>query len=151
MINTWNPAELNQKINQLEATIIAQDVEANPTGEATGTLTKVGIDGTIYALNDETTAAKVSYDNTSSGMTADDVQDAIDELNTSIGTLSSGKVDNDGFASSSLTAGSDGRITLYGRNADNSYTRVDITANAITVRLYDSEGTVTSQKSVTLS
>lgn len=30
------------------------------------------------------TAADVSYDNTSSGLTADDVQEAIDELNTSI-------------------------------------------------------------------
>ena len=80
MINTWNPAELNQKINQLEATIKAQDVEANPTGEATETLTKIGIDGDIYSFTAETTAADVSYDNTSSDLTADDVQDAIDEL-----------------------------------------------------------------------
>ena len=80
MINTWNPAELNQKINQLEAIIKAQDVEANPTGEATETLTKIGIDGDIYSFTAETTAADVSYDNTASGLTADDVQDAIDEI-----------------------------------------------------------------------
>ena len=34
-----------------------------------------------------TTAAGVSYDNTSSGLTADDVQEAIDELNTAIGQI----------------------------------------------------------------
>ena len=82
MMNTWNPAELNQKINQLEATVKAQDVEANPTGEATDTLTKVGIDGTVYSFTATTSAADVSYTNTTSGLTADDVQDAIDELKT---------------------------------------------------------------------
>ena len=34
-------------------------------------------------------AADVSYDNTSSGLTADDVQDAIDELNSDISTVNS--------------------------------------------------------------
>lgn len=35
----------------------------------------------------EVTAKSVSYDNTSSGLTADDVQEAIDELNTAIGQI----------------------------------------------------------------
>ena len=34
-----------------------------------------------------TTAESVSYDNTSSGLTADDVQEAIDELHTAIGNI----------------------------------------------------------------
>ena len=82
MINTWNPAEISDKLNQLEGQIQANDVIANPTGEATETLTKIGIDGDIYSFTAETTAADVSYDNTSSGLTADDVQEAIDEITT---------------------------------------------------------------------
>ncbi len=50
MLNTWNPAELNQKINQLEAAIETPEAEA------------------------------IQYDNTDSGLTADNVQDAIDEI-----------------------------------------------------------------------
>lgn len=87
MINTWNPAEISDKLNQLEGQIKANDVIANPTGEATETLTKIEIDGDIYSFTAETTAADVSYDNTSSGLTADDVQDAIDELNTTTGAI----------------------------------------------------------------
>lgn len=37
-----------------------------------------------------TTAADVSYDNTTSHLTADDVQEAIDELNTAIGLIETG-------------------------------------------------------------
>lgn len=87
MINTWNPAEISDKLNQLEGQIQANDVIANPTGEATETLTKIGIDGDIYSFTAETTAEDVSYDNTDSGLTADDVQEAIDELDTTIGTI----------------------------------------------------------------
>ena len=36
------------------------------------------------------TAADISYDNTSSGLTADDVQEAIDEINTDLGSVLSG-------------------------------------------------------------
>ena len=50
MLNTWNPAELNQKINQLEAAITTPEAE------------------------------DIQYDNTTSGLTADDVQAAIDEI-----------------------------------------------------------------------
>lgn len=50
MLNTWNPAELNQKINQLEAAIETPEAEA------------------------------IQYDNADSSLTADNVQDAIDEL-----------------------------------------------------------------------
>lgn len=37
-----------------------------------------------------TTASQVSYDNTSSHMTADNVQEAVDELNTAIGQIDTG-------------------------------------------------------------
>ena len=57
--NTWNPAQLNQRINELEAKVKAADVEANPTGEATEALEKVSIDGNIYSI--PTTAEDITY------------------------------------------------------------------------------------------
>lgn len=57
-------------------------VVANPEGSATADLNKLQVGTTIYGIPE--TAAKVTYDNTSSGLTADDVQEAIDELNTGL-------------------------------------------------------------------
>lgn len=57
-------------------------VVANPEGSATDDLSKLQVGTTIYGIPAE--AGDISYDNTSSGMTADDVQEAIDELNTGI-------------------------------------------------------------------
>lgn len=57
-------------------------VVANPEGAATADLAKLQVGTTIYGIPAE--AGDISYDNTSSGMTADDVQDAIDELNAAI-------------------------------------------------------------------
>ena len=56
---------IQHSINLLEDSV--EDLEARPSGGGT--------------------AADVSYDNTSSHMTADDVQEAIDELNTAIGQI----------------------------------------------------------------
>lgn len=53
-------------------------VIANPEGSATDGLSKLQVGTTIYGIPAE--AGDISYDNTSSGMTADDVQEAIDEL-----------------------------------------------------------------------
>ena len=93
MINTWNPAEISDKLNQLEGQIKANDVIANPEGEATEALTKVEIDGDIYSVQEvATTAEDVSYDNTESGLTADDVQAAIDEVEGRVDTLESNPV-----------------------------------------------------------
>lgn len=61
-------------------------VIANPEGSATTDLAKLQVGETIYGIPAE--AGDISYDNTSSGMTADDVQEAIDELNTGIGGIS---------------------------------------------------------------
>lgn len=58
MLNTWNPAELNQKINQLEAAIETPEAD------------------------------NIQYDNTTSGLTADNVQEAIDEINTNVKSIS---------------------------------------------------------------
>ena len=104
MMNTWNPAEIMDKLNQLEAKVKAEDVEANPTGEATETLTKIGIDGDIYSFTAATSADDVSYDNTTSGLTADDVQEAIDELKTSMPTFTTSTVE--------VTTGATGTVTL---------------------------------------
>ena len=61
-------------------------VVANPEGSATADLAKLQVGETIYGIPAE--AGDISYDNTASGMTADDVQEAIDELDTDLGTLS---------------------------------------------------------------
>lgn len=57
-------------------------VVANPEGSATADLAKLQVGTTIYGIPAE--AGDISYDNTSSGLTADDVQEAIDELNTGL-------------------------------------------------------------------
>ena len=62
MIDSWNAAKLNERINQVESKIQANDVIANPTGAATEDLTKVSIDGTIYDLTDSNIATQVFTD-----------------------------------------------------------------------------------------
>lgn len=53
-------------------------VVANPSGAATADLSKLQVGESIYGI--PAAAAKIAYDNTESGLTADDVQEAIDEL-----------------------------------------------------------------------
>ena len=53
-------------------------VVANPEGSATADLNKLQVGESVYGI--PSTAAKISYDNTDSGLTADDVQGAIDEM-----------------------------------------------------------------------
>ena len=57
-------------------------VIANPEGSATADLAKLQVGTAIYGIPAD--AADISYDSTTSGMTADDVQEAIDELNAAI-------------------------------------------------------------------
>ena len=87
-------------------------VIANPEGSATDDLSKLQVGTTIYGIPAE--AGDISYDNTSSGMTADDVQEAIDELKASIPgvatTSSPGVVQPDG---TSITI-TDGVISAVG-------------------------------------
>lgn len=60
--------------------------------QTTGTkIAEITIDGTtydVYAPNVSVSASDVSYDNTTSGLNADDVQEAIDELDSTLDTLS---------------------------------------------------------------
>ena len=60
--------------------------------QTTGTkIAEITIDGTtydVYAPNVSVSASDVSYDNTTSGLTADDVQEAVDELDSGLDTLS---------------------------------------------------------------
>ena len=51
MIDSWNAAKLNERINQVEKKIQANDVIANPTGAATTDLSKISIDGTVYGTS----------------------------------------------------------------------------------------------------
>lgn len=50
MIDSWNAAQLNERIDQVEKKIQSNDVIANPTGEATADLSKISIDGTVYSI-----------------------------------------------------------------------------------------------------
>lgn len=60
--------------------------------QTTGTkIAEITIDGTtydVYAPSVSVSASDVSYDNTTSGLTADDVQEAVDELAGDVSTLS---------------------------------------------------------------
>lgn len=58
-------------------------VVANPEGEATADLAKLQVGDNIYGIPAE--AGDISYDNTASGLTADDVQAAIDEMVSNFG------------------------------------------------------------------
>lgn len=78
-IRSTNPKVIDDNIAKLEKAIQASDVSANPSGTAEETLlSSIGIDGKKYDLGPS--AANTSYDNTDSGLTADDVQSAIDEI-----------------------------------------------------------------------
>ena len=56
-MNSWNPAQIMERLMALEAKIKNSDVIANPTGEATDTLEKVSIDGDIYSIEGTTVEA----------------------------------------------------------------------------------------------
>lgn len=58
-------------------------VVANPSGAATADLSKLQVGEGIYGI--PATAAKIAYSNTGSGLTADDVQAAIDEMVSNFG------------------------------------------------------------------
>lgn len=79
-------------------------VIANPEGSATADLAKLQVGTTIYGIPAE--AGDISYDNTSSGMTADDVQEAIDELNTGIGGITE-LIPSDATSSNKLATADD--------------------------------------------
>ena len=51
MARSYDIAILSQKVEQIEGSIKANDVVANPEGEATADLSKVQIDGTIYGVS----------------------------------------------------------------------------------------------------
>lgn len=79
-------------------------VVANPEGSATADLAKLQVGETIYGIPAE--AGDISYDNTSSGMTADDVQEAIDELNTGLSGVSE-LIPSDATSSNKLATADD--------------------------------------------
>ena len=57
MMNTWNPAEIMERLNHLESIVKALPVtavEANPEGEASTDLTKLTVGETIYAIPEAT-------------------------------------------------------------------------------------------------
>lgn len=82
-IRSTNVKILDDNIAKLEKAIQAGDVSANPSGTAEDTLlSTIGIDGKKYELGPS--AENTSYNNTDSGLTADDVQAAIDEISSDL-------------------------------------------------------------------
>ncbi len=94
MVGSTNPRIMADNIRKLEGKIKANDVVANPTGDTTADLTKIEIDGVKYSIIGEAMAKYVSYDNTDSGLTADDVQAAIDELAPALTSFIKGSLTN---------------------------------------------------------
>lgn len=83
-IRSTNVKILDDNIAKLEKAIQAGDVSANPSGTAEETLlSTIGIDGKKYELGPS--AENTSYNNTDSGLTADNVQAAIDEVSSASG------------------------------------------------------------------
>ena len=79
-------------------------VVANPEGSATADLAKLQVGTTIYGIPAD--AADISYNNTASGMTADDVQDAIDELNADVDAIND-LIPSDATSSNKLATAGD--------------------------------------------
>lgn len=78
-----NPAIIDDNIAKLEKAIKAGDVTPNPSGTSEETLlTSIGIDGKKYDIG--ASAENVSYNNTDSGLTADNAQGAIDEVSSTL-------------------------------------------------------------------
>lgn len=76
-------------------------------------------DGTIYLITDGDggwEAEDSVYDNTESGLTATNVQDAVDELNSNVGSPSSASsvTGSDAFSKINALASANGMINVYG-------------------------------------
>ena len=84
---------------------------------------------TVNLSSLDQTAAEVSYDNTTSLLTADNVQDAIDEINAAAGTVSLVDLGNGIYeftnAAGVSTTISDTSISTLQDNSDGSYTYTD--------------------------
>lgn len=92
----------------------------------------------------EVAAAEVSYDNTTSGLTADDVQEAIDELNTKIENIPGGGGADLNFVSNVVATLS----AATGLSVDSDYSQVNVltNTNASIGKIY---GGITSTGSMT--
>lgn len=75
----------------------------------------------IAGASEEVTAANVSYDNTASGLTADDVQEALDEIVAAL--PSAGAVE---FQTGTLTAGQTSVVLTFAEQTIGSNTLIDV-------------------------
>lgn len=107
MARSYDIAILSQKVEQIEGSIKANDVVANPTGEATDALEKVQIDGTIYSLPDveanPEAAATVGLTKIGVDGTIYSIPSIYDDIAVVEGTLATGDLEIDyptGFTSS---------------------------------------------------
>lgn len=143
-------AELNDPTTGLSVRVAANTGSINTINSLIGngepTTTDKTIIGAINEINAKIpsggiTAAGVSYDNTSSGLTADDVQEALDELAAAIpsagatelatGTLASGATTAT-LSFSDVVIGSSTLIDVYVEGGIN-YTAISTTSNSVTL------------------
>ena len=82
---------VQEAIDELDSTLDTLGGEVMPSGGSAGQVLKKA-SGTDYDAGwDNISASEVGYDNTGSGLTADDVQEAIDELSGEVDTLGTDK------------------------------------------------------------
>lgn len=111
-------------------------VVANPEGSATAGLNKLQVGETIYGIPAE--AGDISYDNTTSGLTADDVQEAIDEVAGDIGGIQD-LIPSGATSSNKLATASDIPDAVTG-NPTGSATAGDLTKLQIGDDIYNVPG-----------
>lgn len=94
MINNQNLAVLSEKVAYLESAV----QNSNEASEISYDNTESGLtaDDVQDAIDELASASGISYDNTESGLTADDVQGAIDEVNGKISITKTAFVPNYG-------------------------------------------------------
>ena len=108
--------------------------------------TIIGAINEIYAEiggGDTVPASAVSYDNTSSGMTADDVQDAIDELAAAIPSAAASEV-----KTGTLTAGQTSVVLTFTQQTIGASTLIDVYTGAYGI---NPDSVVTTASTVTLT
>lgn len=132
MINNQNLAVLSEKVAYLESAVKNSDEASEISYDNTDSgLTADDVQDAIDEIAPALTAEGTSYDNTDSGLTAEDVQDAIDELN----TLSSEVIN---FTNANCDTAYKIRVAKYGKIVNMSgmiHPTADIAANSVLTNL----------------
>ena len=107
-------------------TVVKNDISSGSVGEVNSVFGRAGI---ILASSGDYSADQVDYDNTTSGLSATDVEGAIDELSSSVDVLQADNANNQTGTSYTLQVGDENK-TIWMTNAS---------ANTVTIPLNSSE------------